>query len=232
MTLPQQISAVATALAIVTAPATAIADFYDGFRGPSTFQLDQRLTLSQDDVKDGVTYTLLPKGFIDTDNDGTGAFAVTPFSYALGSSPTAGLGAGGFVKIRENASMLGVVPVLYHAGQKAVTISPTLFTTVKVGDVLLDPRLSYAATISEKEPSHQASIGTTVGYQRGRVLVGLDVEASSSLTKLSIDSIIDSIIESLAVQGIIRIDLDDDHTNWLQTYVAPTAVTEAWRTNL
>ncbi|MBI2147702.1 hypothetical protein HYU19_04455 [Candidatus Woesearchaeota archaeon] len=228
MTLPQQISAVATALAIVTAPATAIADFYDGFRGPTTFQLDQRLTLSQDGVKVDVTYTLLPKVFIDTNSDGTGAFAVAPFVYPVGEAPTAGVGVGGFVKLRENISMLGVVPVMYPAGQKTATINPTLFTTIKAGDVLLDPRLSYAATVSRKEPTHQASAGMTVGYQHGRVIVGLDVEASSSLTRLSIDSI----IESLTVQGIIRIDLDDDHTNWLQTYVSPTSVTEAWRTNL
>lgn len=220
--IKQTMAGIAALAAIAATPNPAIADFYDGFRGPNTFQLDQRLTLSPDSIN----YTLLPKAFIDTDNDGAGAFVVAPFSYTPGTSPTAGLGGGGFVKLGENASLLGVVPVLYGGQHRAVTVAPTVYATFGVGNVLVDPRISYAATIN-KQISHSASAGTTIGYQHGRVIVGLDVETSSSLTKLSIDTI----IENLAFQGIIRIDFDDQHTNWLQTYVAPQSITGAWRTN-
>lgn len=220
--IKQAIAGIVVLAASVVTPKAAIADFYDGFRGPQTFQLDQRLTLSADNV----TYTLLPKAFIDTDRDGTGVFAVAPVMHTPGTAPAAGIGIGAFVKIGESAGLLSVVPVVYDGEHQTTTVAPTAYATFGVGNILFDPRMSYAAT-TNKQVSHLASAGTTIGYQHGRVIVGLDTEVGSSLTKLSVDSL----IESLAIQGIIRIDLDGQHTNWLQTYVAPHSITGAWRTN-
>jgi len=204
-------------------PVPAHADFYDGYRGPKPFQLDQRLTMGESGTPN---YTLFPKAFIDSDGNGRGVFAVTPFNYTPGHHPNVGAGIGGFYDL-GGISLLGVAPVVYSSEGKILHVNPTLYATAGFGDLLLDPRLSYLANISKDGTTHRIGFGATVGYTIDNVVLGVDAEIVVDPTHPSNAQV----SGSFAYQGIIRIDLDADHRDWLQAYIGKDAVGIGFRSN-
>ncbi len=222
MKLGQKIAVALATVGLLTVSKPAHADFYDGYRGPKSFQLDQRVSLS-----DGTpNYTLLPKAFIDSDGNGRGVFAVTPFNYTPGHDSNVGAGIGGFYDL-GGVSLLGVVPVVYSSEGKVLHVNPTLYATVGFGHLLLDPRLSYLANISGDGTTHRLGFGATVGYTIDNVVLGLDAEAAIDPAHPSETQV----ANSFAYQGIIRIDLDADHRNWMQVYLSKDAVGVGFRAN-
>jgi len=215
----------ATAAALDTLAGTqtiaeAKADFYDGCRGPNQLQLDQRVTLG-----DKVNYTLLPKGFVNLSKKG-GLFGVTPFSFTPGENPAFGVGMGGFYNLGK-VSLLGVLPVVYNAQGDTTNINPTLYATIMAGDLLIDPRISYLASISDEGTTHNLSFATTMGYKIDNVLLGFDIGTGIDPSNPTTEQL----EENLNYQGIIRIDLDPKHKNWIQAYFGPKAVGIGFRTN-
>jgi len=204
-------------------PGQAQADYFDGCRGPNTFQLDQRLTLGEG----AAGYKLLPKFFVDNDEDGNGFFGVTPFIYTPGQKPIVGVGAGMFLDVSKNLKILGVVPVVYNAEGEALNINPTLYATIMAGKLLIDPRISYNASINEQGTIHNLSWGTTVGLMIDNVVIGGDVETGFDPANAQGEQL----RENLKYGGIIRVDLDKEHKNWLQTYVNKDAVSVGFRAN-
>lgn len=207
------------------------ADFYDGCRGPNTFQLDQRIGFGENGA---TNYTLLPKVFVDDNKDGAGFFGVTPFNYTPNHKPNAGAGVGGFYS-SGNVNVLGVVPVVYSGDGEAINVNPTVYTTLMLGEVLIDPRVSYLASIpssstsqtSQGKTTHHLSFGTTIGYTIDNVVVGVDAETGVDAENLQGRQL----KNSLTYQGILRIDLDAQHKNWVETYVGKEAVGVGFRAN-
>ncbi|MFH0701223.1 MAG: hypothetical protein V2A62_02180 [Candidatus Woesearchaeota archaeon] len=211
------------ALAVLGTAAPAKADFFDGMRGPNDAQLDQRVMMDKDH---NTTYTLLPKAFIGIGEEGHGIFAVTPFSYSPGKKPNAGAGIGGFANLGK-VGLLGVVPVVYSAEGKITNINPTLYATITAGNFIFDPRISYLASISGDGTQHNLSFGATLGYQIDNVILGLDVGAGFDPKNPTADQL----KQNLNYQGILRVDLDAQHKNWLQAYVGKDAVGIGFRAN-
>jgi len=208
------------------------ADFYDGARGPRKYQIDQRLIF---DGSNAPTYKLLPKLFSDDDGDGTGIFGVAPFIYTPKQKPAMGAGVGVFHGF-DLGSLLAVLPVVHSLEGKTTNINPTLYVTLmpKVGEgyILIDPRVSYNLGIGDDGSlSHNVNAGLTLGYQHGLVIVGVDVNAGLGPSCKDASKIRQQLKDSLEYGGIVRIDLDKDHSNWLQTYATNKGVTLAWRTN-
>src|SRR3989338_10469458 len=202
------------------------ADFFDGCRGQNTLQLDQRIALGENSA---ANYTLLPKVFVDTDKDGKGLFGVAPFNYTPNHKPNAGIGIGGFYDLGK-VSFLGVVPVVYSAEGKATNINPSVFVTIMKGNFLADPRISYLASIpqnSQAKTTHHLNLGTTVGYAIDNVVVGVDAETGFDAKNHKSQQLKDG----LKYQGILRIDLDEKHRNWVQTYAGKDAVGIGFRAN-
>jgi len=202
--------------------AEAQADFFDGCRGPSLLQLDQRLTFGESKP----TYIVLPKIFVDTDGDGNGLLGVTPISYIPDHKPAVGAGIGGFFDL-GNVSLLGVLPVVYSTEGKIVNINPTLYATIMAGDFLIDPRIDYLASIAKDGTSYQLSFGVTLGYKIDNVILGIDVASNFDPSSISTDQLRDN----LRYQGIIRIDFDEDHKSWIQAYLGEDAIGIGFRTN-
>ncbi|MFA6461199.1 MAG: hypothetical protein WCV90_02945 [Candidatus Woesearchaeota archaeon] len=212
--------ALATVLG-VSAPARA--DFYDGCRGPNTLQLDQRVGLG----KESTNYTLLPKVFVDVgEEEKGGIFGVAPLMYTPEHKPVAGAGIGGYYSL-ENVSLLGVVPVVYNAEGRTTNINPTLYATLMAGRFLVDPRISYLASIADGKTSHTLSFGSTVGFKLDNIILGFDVETSLDPK----DGSVQQLKDNFKYQGILRIDLDQKHKNWLQTYISKDAVGIGFRAN-
>jgi len=201
---------------------TAQADYFDGCRGPNMFQLDQRITLSETPG-----YTLLPKVFVDKNKDGHGFFGVTPFMYTPGQKPAVGAGAGMFVDLGKYAKMLGVVPVVYNAEGEAVNINPTVYATIMAGKVLVDPRVSYLASFAKGDTTHNLSFGTTLGVMIDNVIIGGDVETSFDPSNAQSEQL----EKNLKYGGIIRVDLDPQHKNWVQAYFNNNSLTVGFRAN-
>lgn len=199
------------------------ADYFDGCRGPEMFQLDQRLSLGETGLGN---YTLLPKVFLDQNNDGTGVFGVTPFIYTPGHKPAAGAGAGMFFDLGK-VKLLGVLPIVYNAEGEAVNINPTVYATIMAGKFLFDPRISYLASINEEGTAHNLSWGATVGLMLDNVVIGGDVETGFNPA----DAHAEQLRENLKYQGILRVDLDAQHKNWFQTYFGKDAVGIGFRAN-
>lgn len=205
------------------------ADFYDGCRGPNMLQLDQRLAFGENGAN---SYTLLPKVFVDADKDGKGLFGVAPFNYTPNHKPNAGAGVGGFYDLGK-VSFLGVVPVMYSAEGKAININPTVFVTIMTGNLLVDSRISYLASIPSEisleahNTAHNVSFGTTIGYAIDNVIVGVDAETGIDAKNPKSQQLKDG----LKYQGILRIDLDTGHKNWLETYIGKEAVGVGFRAN-
>ncbi len=208
---------------VLGASAPARADFYDGCRGPNTLQLDQRISLG----KENTGYTLLPKVFVDVEEEKKGGlFGVAPFIYSPEHKPVVGVGIGGYYSL-GNVSLLGVVPVVYNLEGKATNINPTLYATLMTGRILVDPRISYLASIADGKTSHTLSFGSTFGFKLDNVILGFDVETSLDPKAGSVQQL----EENFKYQGILRIDLDEKHKNWLQTYISKDAVGIGFRAN-
>ncbi|MBI5392257.1 hypothetical protein HZA96_00160 [Candidatus Woesearchaeota archaeon] len=200
------------------------ADYFDGYRGPNLLQFDQRLQFG----KNGVNYTLLPKAFIDL-QENAGIFAVAPFNYSPEQLPTAGAGIGGYFST-DHLGLLGIVPVVYSAEGKATIINPTLFATIVLQHFQLNPRISYTVKIAdgtESAAQHNIDFGCTVGYQIDNIILGFDIatafDAKNPESK--------QLSENLLYQGILRIDLDNKHKNWLETYIEKDAIGIGLRNN-
>ncbi|MBT4824680.1 hypothetical protein HN695_08070 [Candidatus Woesearchaeota archaeon] len=202
---------------------SAQADYFDGCRGPEMFQLDQRVTLSEGTPG----YTLLPKVFIDQNEDGHSFFGVTPFMYTPGQKPAVGVGAGMFVDLGEHVKMLGVVPVVYNTEGEALNINPTVYATIMAGKFLIDPRVSYLASINEQGTTHNLAFGTTVGLMIDNVVIGGDVETAIDPANAQSEQL----EGNLKYGGIIRVDLDKQHKNWMQAYFGKDSVTVGFRAN-
>ncbi len=214
----------ATALLGATIAGKANADFYDGCRGPNDLQLDQRLTLSEATPN----YTLLPKLFLDNDEDGNGFFSVAPFSYTPGENPAAGYGPGGFLQLGK-INLLGVSPVVYSAEGEVTNINPTVFATLTAGDhVLFDARINYLASINnEGDAAHNVGFGLGVGFAIDNVILGFDIGTGFDPSNAKPEQL----REQLSYQGIIRVDLDKNHKNWIQAYLGKDAVGVGFRSN-
>lgn len=226
MSLTKMVRAILTPLiaaVALAAPSPAHADFYDGHRGPNLFQLDQRLALGEDSAPN---YTILPKAFVDDDNNGHGIFVVTPLNYTPSHTSNAGAGLGGFYKL-GSASLLGVVPVVYSSEGDTTNINPTLYTSFVNGNLLLDPRLSYLASIAGDTTAHRLNFGGTIGYAIDDVILGLDAEVSLDPTEVSFAKVKDT----LRYQGILRVDLDAAHRHWLQAYLGKDVIGFGFRAN-
>lgn len=205
----------------VSAPAKA--DFYDGCRGPNTLQLDQRVSLG----KETTGYTLLPKVFVDVGEEKKGGlFGVTPLMYTPEQKPVMGAGIGGHYNFGK-ISLLGVVPVVYNAEGKATNINPILYATLMTGRILVDPRISYLASIADGKTSHTLSFGSTLGFKLDNVILGFDVETSIDPK----DGSLQQLKDNFKYQGILRIDLDNKHKNWLQSYISKDAIGIGFRAN-
>lgn len=199
------------------------ADFYDGCRGPNLLQLDQRLVLSEGTPN----YTLLPKMFVDTDDESKmGVFGVTPLNYTPGKKPTFGAGIGGFYDLGK-VSLLGVVPVVYLMEGEVTNINPTLYATIMAENFLIDPRVSYLASIAGDNIVHNVTFGATLGYKIDNVILGVDVGTGFDPANTTRDQLRDY----FAYQGIIRIDLDEEHKNWIQAYLGKDTVGLGFRSN-
>lgn len=210
------------ALAVLGTAAPARADFFDGMRGPNDAQLDQRVTLG-----DGApNYTLLPKTFIGVGEEGHGIFAVTPVNYTPKQKPNVGAGIGGFLDL-GNVGLLGVVPVVYSAEGKVTNINPTVYATIMAGNFLFDPRISYLASISGDGTQHNLSFGATIGYKIDDVILGLDVATGFDPKNPNTEQL----EKSLDYQGIIRVDLNQEHKHWIQAYLGKDAVGIGFRAN-
>jgi hypothetical protein len=222
MSLTKIISGLVLGAALTLTPAKANADYFDGCRGPNKAQLDQRVTLG-----DGApSYTLLPKAFIDADEDGNGAFVVAPVNYTPKEKPSVGVGVGGFFDLGK-VKLLGVVPVVYSAEGEVVNINPTLYATMMAGNFVFDPRISYLASIAEKGTSHNVSFGATIGYKIDDVILGFDVGTSFNPENPKADQL----EQAFDYQGIIRVDLDKEHKHWVQAYLGKDAVGIGFRAN-
>ncbi|PIZ51982.1 hypothetical protein COY27_01865 [Candidatus Woesearchaeota archaeon CG_4_10_14_0_2_um_filter_33_13] len=223
MKLTQIISTLTLGAALALTPGKARADFFDGMRGPNDVQLDQRVTFSQGS---DVMYTLLPKTFIDIGDKGNGIFAVTPLSYSPGKKLNAGVGVGGFLNLGK-VGLLGVLPVVYSAGGEVTNINPTLYATITAGNFLFDPRVSYLASINGDTTQHNLSFGVTAGYKIDNVILGFDV--STGFDPKGPDT--EQLRQNLNYQGIIRVDLDPQHHNWVQAYLGKDSVGIGFRAN-
>jgi hypothetical protein len=208
------------ALAVLGASAPAKADYFDGCRGPNEAQIDQRIGLTDE------SYTLLPKAFIDRDDDGSGLFAVAPFNYSPGSKPNAGAGIGGFLDLGR-IKLLGVVPVVYSAEKEIINMNPTIYATMMAGNFLFDPRVSYLASIRGDNLQHNLSFGATLGYKIDDIIVGFDLETGFDPHHPKTGQL----EEALNYQGIIRVDLDEKHKHWIEAYFGKDALGLGFRAN-
>jgi|GEM_PF-2415077 hypothetical protein len=222
MRLTKIISGLILGATLALTPGPARADFFDGRKGPNDAQLDQRITLSEG----APNYTLLPKAFVDTDGDGNGIFAVTPLSYSPSKKPNVGAGIGGFLDL-GSVGLLGVVPVVYSTEGKVTNINPTVYATMMAGNFLLDSRVSYLASITGDGAQHNLSFGTTVGYKIDDVILGLDVATGFDPKSPNVEQL----RQSLDYQGIIRVDLDQEHKHWVQAYLGQDAIGIGFRAN-
>lgn len=119
------------------------------------------------------------------------------------------------------------MPVIYHSEGDITTLNPTLYTTIMAGKLLIDPRISYLAKLSEAGNSHQLSFGLTVGYVIDNVVLGLDAETGFDPE----NSTAEQLRDNLNYQGILRIDLYPQHNNWVQAYLGKEAIGIGFRSN-
>ncbi len=200
------------------------ADYFDGCRNPKDFrlQLDQRVSLSEGTPR----YTLLQKAFIDNNKDGDGLFAMFRFMYAAGETPSTGLAGGGFFDL-GSVKLLGAVPIFYYDETKTTEINPVLQATIQVGDFVFDPRIAYSASISGNGTEHKLGFGSTFGYMIDNVILGFDVSTGFDPESPKPEQL----GQRFDYQGIIRVDLDQEHKHWIQAYLGKDAVGIGFRTN-
>jgi len=172
------------------------ADFYDGSRGPSNFQLDQRVNI---DKTGEISYAVISKYF------GKDLFAAVPISYSNG-------------KISEPSLALGyLVDNLFHAHVKALPVigagmnegklagvNPQLYLTwiSKDGKITFDPRVQYPIDWETKKGSLE--YGGTFGFAVVEdVRIGLDVSKTKDMKP--------------KITAIYRLELTSDHKYWMVT---------------
>lgn len=118
---------------------------------------------------------------------------------------------------------------MYSVEGKATNINPTVFATIMKGNFLADPRVSYLTSIAGDDVSHNVNFGSTFGYVIDNVVLGFDVGTGITLKPNTEKS--QQLKDNFLYQGIIRVDLDEKHRNWLQTYVGKDAVGIGFRAN-
>ena len=146
------------------------AEFYDGCRGPTEYQLDQRMTLTAD----GTGYKPIAKHL------GDDLFVAVALPTQNGEAKAVGGGIGVIVDdaLGDHVKTIPMLGFGVPIDGSGVALEPTVYATGEFGKVTIDPRI-WSSIFVDDEGMHYngTGVGATVGYGfADRFRAGIDVE--------------------------------------------------------
>jgi len=175
-------------------------DFYNGCRGPKAMQMDNYINYSMNEKN--ISGTIIQKLFMkNLDHSLPDILLAAPNSINDGKIENKGLNIGYICEL-DNISVIGALGLFKDDEKKYRILIPQVYATYSVGPWTIDAESSYS--LGTSTPQGTASI--TPGYGLNS---WIRIGASATFNQH----------KSPQYQGIIRIELAEDHRYWLEGYV-------------